>query len=221
MLDYFQCLQRVTFALCIYLCRKWIVSNQCDFDCRITQQFDTPFTYFNLILRSYENKKLWNYFWMWHIWSLIYSSCFFDRPFQKAVRLLLTDLHVEPALDSGQEGAENYKVHFSPVMMGGLPPPTPSLWLHPQADVLPFPAFFPHLYRCLCRLKATDEAMLEVKRGTESSAEKAAMLKQLARSKVSYGWFVLVFSSLVLVEWSKWVPSSAGKLPNYRGQRTS
>ena len=106
------------------------------------------------------------------------------RPFQKAVQLLLHDLHVETSPD-GSTGNSDPRVYFSPVMTGGLPPPTPSLLLHPHTDVLPFPPYFPSLYACLCRLKATDEAMEEVKRGMESPAEKANMLKQLARSKAS------------------------------------
>ncbi|KAL8618351.1 hypothetical protein ACOMHN_047423 [Nucella lapillus] len=153
------------------------------------------------------------------------------RPFQKVVRILLQDLHLEeehsdPSKQGGGEergGGGGWKrrgggkrgggggerggggvkrgggergegegggeggekvVAFSSVTSGGLPPPSPSLWLHPQSEVLPFPSYFPSLYACLCRLKATDEGMEEVKRGLESPAEKAALLKQLARSKV-------------------------------------
>ncbi|XP_076442450.1 WD repeat-containing protein 81-like [Babylonia areolata] len=106
------------------------------------------------------------------------------RPFRKAVQILRHNLQLEKSSDPTTEGVEGWKVAFSPVMMGGLPPPSPALWLHPLSEVLPFPSYFPSLYLCLCHLKATDEAMQEVKRGPESPAEKAAMLKQLARSKV-------------------------------------
>ncbi|KAK7504154.1 hypothetical protein BaRGS_00004458, partial [Batillaria attramentaria] len=101
------------------------------------------------------------------------------RPFQNAARLL-SQLEVA----DGDRGEGASRVYFSSAVLDGFPPPTPSLLLHPHADILPFPPYFPRLYACMCRLKAIDEAMEEIRRGTDSPAEKTAMLKQLARSKV-------------------------------------
>ncbi|PVD25475.1 hypothetical protein C0Q70_13131 [Pomacea canaliculata] len=98
------------------------------------------------------------------------------RPFQKAARLLW-DLQVNEK-KSGQSD-EPFEITFTPLVTGGFPPPSPSLFLHPLCQILPFPSYFCELHACLSSIKAVDAAMQEAKRGFLSFVEKSSFLLML------------------------------------------
>ena len=71
------------------------------------------------------------------------------------------------------------------VSKDGLPAPSANLLLHPQADIVPFPVYFPSLYSVLARLKALDIQSKQVDLNASQSGQQAAIARNLAKEKVS------------------------------------
>lgn len=67
----------------------------------------------------------------------------------------------------------------------GLPPPTPAQLLHPFVNLVPFPAYFPQLYECICNLKHKEQEIEQIRWKNNNLMEKDKLIKVISREKVT------------------------------------
>lgn len=104
------------------------------------------------------------------------------RPVLEVIELLLDPVgHHEVSDDE-----EGCLFEYPPISSKGLPPPEPGLLVHPLVTPVGWPAYFPHLYTLLSKIKALEHEISTVKMERATSLDKIVKTKRLSKQKVAY-----------------------------------
>ena len=110
-------------------------------------------------------------------------SCVLFRPVRHAVHVLL-HLNRDWSMEE-MDSASGCLFKYDVVCEEGLPPPCAALLLHPHSHILPFPPYFPGLYRVLAKLKQLERSVDQLEAHSELSWERNCQLRKYSKEKVN------------------------------------